>query len=212
MFLPKKVFQAVKTPSEMTPATPVATSPMPPVVQRPCPNQLIDQVFTDPRTGRVVKWTCTSTCPPKTHQIFTDPKTGLGYCIKLAECPTGQTAVVGMDPKTGLPGSTCVMTAPPPPQCPEGQVLMETTLPTGEKVKQCVKIETEPPPVSVPTPPGPSVPGVVPRPPFTVEEPTIVTLPKPAKEEKGWPWWYWLLLAGGVAGTGAAVYYTVRRK
>ena len=35
--------------------------------------------------------------------------------------------------------------------------------------------------------------------------------PDAGEERTGWKWWYWLLLAGGVGGTGALLYYGLAR-
>jgi hypothetical protein len=106
-----------------------------------------------------------------------------------------------------------------PVTCPEGYVLMERLLPTGEKVKDCIPIETPSLPITVPTPPE-DVAELLPF--FTPEAPTLPTpataatppppLPAVMVEKKGWPWWSWLLLAGGVAGAGTLVYFASRRR
>lgn len=55
-------------------------------------------------------------------------------------------------------------------------------------------------------------PAPPPAPPTPIA-PTVVLLPPQElhPERPGWKWWYWLLLAGGVGGTGALLYYGLKR-
>ncbi len=111
----------------------------------------------------------------------------------------------------GKPSSTPT----PTKSCPAGTVLMEKVRPDGSRTQECVAINTEPPPITVPEPPAPTSPTapVTPTPPYVPAVPptevTPTTLPEQAEKE-GWPWWAWVLLVGGAGTAGAILYYGLR--
>jgi hypothetical protein len=124
--------------------------------------------------------------------------------------PTFRTIAPAPQPVLTPPG----LVPPTPSVCPAGTVLLERQLPTGGSTKVCVPVTTSPPPVSVPTPPTPTPDGRFPG--ATELAPTTPGLPTNASavtaaDESGCPWWCWLLIAAGVGGTGAFIYYGVKR-